>query len=80
VENAEENYKQRIEDANHESKKILQESLKRKDEIIAEAGSLASQRKDEIIDEAHHKAYRLVEEAKKRNESLQTELENNFAK
>lgn len=80
VEHAEENYKKRMEDAEHESKKIIQEWLKRKEDIIAEAGSLASQRKDEIIEEAHHKAERLVEEAKKRNESLQVELENNFAK
>jgi len=80
LENAEENYKSRLLEAEESSKEIIKEWLKRKEDIILEAWSLASQRKDEIIKEAHTKADLLVEETKKRNERLQEELNNNFAK
>jgi len=79
VEQADVAYDDKIKEAELESKKILKEWLDKKDQIIAEAGVLATKRKDEIIAEARQKAEDLTTGAIKKAEHIETELKNGFS-
>jgi len=79
LERADHAYDEKIQEAEEKSHDIMQEWLKKKDQIIAEAGMLANKRKDEILIEAKNKAQDLVREAETKSEHLEAELKNNFA-
>jgi len=78
LENADKTYAKKIEEANEEAKKILQEWVNKRDALVMEAGLMANHKKDEILEEAKYKANKILEEVQKETEVLQQDLENNF--
>lgn len=72
-------YDKRMEEARQESDVVIQEGLRKKENLIAEAGVLATKRKDEILKEARLKANDIIKEAESKNNNLELELKNNFA-
>ncbi len=80
LENADKAYDEKIEDANKEAKKILQDWLAKKDALVLEAEMIATKKKEDIVLDANNKADKILDEAKQESETLQNHLASNFEK
>lgn len=72
-------YEEKITDAGLKADYMIQEGLRAKNDLIAEAGVLANKRKEEIIQEAQTQSDDLIKNAEKKIKKLEEDLENNFA-
>jgi len=79
LESADTAYEEKVLEAKAEADWLIQEGLRKKEKLIAEAGILANKRRDEIIAEARNKAESIVVEAKSKWKNLESELQNNFS-
>ena len=75
---ADEEYEKMIQEAQQESKKITQEWLEKKEALIAEAGSIAAKRKEELLEDAHMQCKLLVDNAQRDAQTMQADLEKDF--
>ena len=80
LEQADEEYESLIQKANEEGKVILQEAKTKKNQIIAEAWSIADSQQKDILEKAHRQAEQVVKNAELKAANLEVELENNFEK
>ena len=78
LENAEEAYEERLAAGEKEFKKMVQQGIDKKDQLVAEAGVIATKRKDEILEEAKVRAEEIVHDAETKTKNLEDELKNNF--
>ncbi|HRX63896.1 MAG TPA: ATP synthase F0 subunit B [Candidatus Absconditabacterales bacterium] len=78
LENADKAYEEKIEIARMEAKEIVQDGIDRKDRLVAEAGILANNKKDEILKDAKMQADKILSDAENKAKSLENELEKNF--
>jgi len=78
LENAELAYEEKVEAGDVEFKKMIQQWVEKKEQLIAEAGVLANKRQDEILKEAKMKAKWIVHDAEIRSKDLEDELKNGF--
>lgn len=78
LENADKAYAEKISSAEKEAEVILQEGLAKKDSLVMEAGLMATKKKEEILKDAAQKAEKIVTEAQKDTQALQSHLESNF--
>lgn len=78
LEKAEEAYDERLQAGHAEFKKMVQQGVEKKEQLIAEAGSLATKRQDEILAEAKNKAQAIMHDAGQRSKNLEDELKNSF--
>lgn len=75
---AEATYADIIAEAKEKSQTLITEWLKKKEQLIAEAGSLAEQKKQDILDQAHKKADVVLKNAELSSKEQQADLEKNF--
>ena len=78
LENADQAYQEKIDNAQSESKKIVQDWIDSKNKLIAEAGILAGQKRDEIILDAKVQANKILETAEEKSKILEEDLKKNF--
>lgn len=78
LENAEEAFKERIQDAEKEAANIIAQTMEKKDHIIAEAGAIATKRQNEILENAEQRATNIIHDAEKRAKVMGDDLEKNF--
>lgn len=79
LENADKAYEEKLEIAKLEAREIVQDWFDRKDKILSEAGMLADKKKEEIIAEAKIQSDKILDSAKYKAETLESELAQNFA-
>jgi F-type H+-transporting ATPase subunit b len=71
-------YEEKIQHGEAEFKKMVQQGVTKKEQLIAEAGALAEKRQEDILNEAKNKAQSIVHDAEQRSKTLEDELKNNF--
>lgn len=78
LEHAEEAYEERLAAGEEEFKKMVQQGLDKKEALIAEAGAVASKRKDEILQDAENRATQIQHDAEAKFRNLEDDLKQGF--
>ncbi len=78
LENADQEYHDMLQKAEHDTQKILQEAVTKKNSIIADAGAVAENQQKEILENAHKKAEDIILKAKHDAQKIESELNANF--
>ena len=78
LENAEQRYNQKIQEAKTQADKIKQEALDQKNSIINEAWVIAHKKKDEILANTYNEAENILDDANKKANKIKKELEKDY--
>ncbi len=78
LEHAEDAYAEKVASGDAEYKKKLQEWVKKRDKLVAEAGAVAQKKRTEILADAKTKADNILRDAELRSKNLEDELTKSF--